>query len=80
MLEQNIKVDQKTELNTFRHTFSHYHFDITPLLIEVSQQDVSQVMEDSASLWYNLQHPQKIGLAAATKKILSAVNKTLIKD
>jgi A/G-specific adenine glycosylase len=75
--EQNITDYKLTELNGFRHTFSHFHFDISPLLIEVNSQDVSQVMEDSGSLWYNLQHPQKIGLAAATKKILSAVNKTL---
>jgi A/G-specific adenine glycosylase len=74
---KNIKNYKQTELNGFRHTFSHFHFDITPLLIEVNLQDVSQVMEDSGSLWYNLQHPQKIGLAAATKKILSSVNKKL---
>ncbi|WP_022940888.1 A/G-specific adenine glycosylase [Psychromonas hadalis] len=75
--EQGIKDYQQTELNSFRHTFSHFHFDITPLLIEINQLDVSQVMEDSGSLWYNLQHPQKIGLAAATKKILTAVHKKL---
>ncbi|PKF61823.1 A/G-specific adenine glycosylase [Psychromonas sp. psych-6C06] len=68
---------QKSELNTFRHTFSHFHFDITPLLIEVEHYNPSQVMEDCGSLWYNLQHPQKIGLAAATKKILNVVNKKL---
>ncbi|MCP5077019.1 MAG: A/G-specific adenine glycosylase [Psychromonas sp.] len=79
-LQENIKRCTKKELNTFRHTFSHYHFDITPLLVEVNQQDISQVMEDSGALWYNLQHPQKIGLAAATKKILTTVNKTLFKD
>jgi len=77
LAKQNLQNYQQTELNTFRHTFSHYHFDITPLLIEVKKFDSSQVMEDSGTLWYNLQHPQKIGLAAATKKILSTVNKKL---
>ncbi|WP_413700372.1 A/G-specific adenine glycosylase [Psychromonas sp. KJ10-10] len=77
----NITDYKAEELNTFRHTFSHFHFDITPLLIEVKQQQPSQVMEDSGSLWYNVQHPQKIGLAATTKKILNAVSKkTLIKE
>jgi len=76
-LQENMEGYKKTELNTFRHTFSHYHFDITPLLVEVNQQDASLVMEDSGALWYNLQYPQKIGLAAATKKILSTVNKKL---
>ena len=75
--ENNIENYQQTDLTPFRHTFSHFHFDITPILIEVNQYDDSQVMEDSGSLWYNLQYPQKIGLAAATKKIFNAVNKKL---
>jgi len=77
MAKHHIQPKKQTELPTFRHTFSHYHFDITALLIEVDHAGDIQVMEDSASLWYNLQHPQKIGLAAATKKILSTVNKRI---
>lgn len=75
--QQGIKPKQQSELATFRHTFSHFHFDITPLLVEVDHVDSLQVMEESGSLWYNLQYPQKIGLAAATKKILNVVNKRL---
>jgi len=41
---------------------------------------MQQVMEQSGQLWYNLQQPQKIGLAAATKKILSSVNKVINKE
>ncbi|MGB5445468.1 MAG: A/G-specific adenine glycosylase [Psychromonas sp.] len=74
--EQGIKQFDKTLLPAFRHTFSHFHFDITPLLIDVQIIETKQVMEENDALWYNLQHPQKIGLAAATKKIITAVNKT----
>ncbi len=74
---QGIEQFNKTLLPAFRHTFSHFHFDITPLLIDVSVIETKQVMEESGSFWYNLQHPQKIGLAAATKKIINAVNKNL---
>jgi A/G-specific adenine glycosylase len=77
---QGIDDFKDTLLPTFRHTFSHFHFDITPMLIQVDNLAAQQVMEDSSSLWYNLQHPQKIGLAAATKKILNAVNKTFNKE
>lgn len=78
--EQQIPTDQQTQLPTFRHTFSHFHFDISALLIEINHHERPQVMEDSGSLWYNLQCPQKIGLAAATKKILNTVNKKLNKN
>jgi len=37
-------------------------------------------MEESDALWYNLDHPQKIGLAAATTKIITSVNKNLEKE
>ncbi len=60
----------------FRHTFSHFHLDIQPIVIELeSTQDLtefeSSVMEQNQSLWYNIHHPAKVGLAAATKRILS---------
>ncbi|MCG6201733.1 A/G-specific adenine glycosylase [Psychromonas antarctica] len=66
---------QQTLLPMFRHTFSHFHFDISPVLIEVEHFGNVQGVEESNTLWYDLQHPQKIGLAAATKKILSTVDK-----
>jgi len=34
----------------------------------------NRVMEDKPSLWYNLKHPDKVGLAAATLKILNQLN------
>lgn len=70
---QGITNYQVTLLAQFRHTFSHFHFDITPLLIETEQIDPQQVMEDPHTLCYNLQTPQKVGLAAATTKILKQV-------
>jgi len=75
-----IRTYQTTELVTFRHTFSHYHFDISPLLVEFSTQENEQIMAQKEALWYNLAQPQKIGLAAATKKILNTVNKMIEKE
>lgn len=71
--QQGIENYQETALTEFRHTFSHFHFDISALLIETDQIEYQQVMEDPRSLCYNLQTPQKVGLAAATKKILQKV-------
>jgi len=77
---QGIENFNTTLLPAFRHTFSHFHFDITPMVIDVQIIETKQVMEESGSLWYNIQYPQKIGLAAATKKIISAVNNKLMKE
>ena len=71
---------QQTLLPKFRHTFSHFHFDIEPVLVEVEQLQSRQVMEESGVLWYNLEYPQKVGLAAATKKILASVSKIKEKE
>jgi A/G-specific adenine glycosylase len=69
---------KQTLLPMFRHTFSHYHFDISPILIEVDRFEPKQIMEQTGLLWYNLAAPAKVGLAAATKKIFTTVSK--IKD
>ncbi len=34
-ISKNIEYTKLTEMNEFRHTFSHYHLDITPILIEI---------------------------------------------
>lgn len=54
----------------YRHTFSHYHLDINPVLVTLKQQP-NMVMEDSHQLWYNVKQPQAIGLAAPIKKLLA---------
>ena len=63
------EISRQTQLIAFRHTFSHYHLDITPILVEVSKQP-HVVMEGSKGLWYNLSQPEEIGLAAPVKQLL----------
>lgn len=66
-----IKADSASALSPVRHTFSHFHLDITPVHIELRDKDLTNsVMEQPATLWYNLRQPQKIGLAAPVKKLL----------
>ncbi|MCL1141527.1 A/G-specific adenine glycosylase [Shewanella gaetbuli] len=66
------------ELAGFRHTFSHFHLDIQPIVVTASSDNLTnlttnnnQVMEQTPPLWYNIKHPAKVGLAAATEKILA---------
>ncbi len=62
---------QKT-LISFRHTFSHYHLDITPLLIHLTKQP-HLIMEGVNGLWYNLSQPEKVGLAAPVKQLIQSL-------
>lgn len=68
--EQHIE-EQKT-LISFRHTFSHYHLDITPVLIKLSKQP-DLIMEGTNGLWYNLSQPEEVGLAAPVKQLLESL-------
>ncbi len=54
--------------NTYRHTFSHYHLDITPVLIQLAK--TPRAIGESATHWYNPHQPDALGLAAPVKKLL----------
>jgi A/G-specific adenine glycosylase len=60
--------------SSFRHTFSHYHLDITPVVIEIHAAPQT-VMEASRHLWYNLRQPPQIGLAAPVASLLEKLAK-----
>ena len=53
----------------FRHTFSHYHLDIQPLQLTLPGNPES-VMEADQQLWYNVDQPPQIGLAAPVATLL----------
>ena len=53
----------------FRHTFSHYHLHITPVLIQLSQRPAN--IGERALHWYNPQQPSNLGLAAPVKELLA---------
>lgn len=61
---------QKIKLGEiFRHTFSHFHLDILPAQIFIQSPKI-KIMESDQQTWYNLEHPQKIGLPAPIKKLI----------
>jgi A/G-specific adenine glycosylase len=67
------------ELTPFRHTFSHFHLDISPIIIdctqlqaEVRSQIINQeISEPRKQKWYDLYSEANVGLAASTKKLIS---------
>lgn len=80
LITKGLTVSEEEVLPGFRHTFSHFHLDISPILVSAEGFSDNQIMEDKPSLWYNLPHPPKVGLAAATERILASLNSVLIKE
>jgi len=66
-----IEQGELTALAPLRHTFSHFHLDITPYHLKLARLPDNIVMESQQALWYNLAHPQQVGLAAVTQSLLN---------
>jgi len=67
--------DSAQQWKVLRHTFSHFHLDITPVLVPLDRQHVS-IMENERWHWYDLQDPAELGLAAPVKKLLELLRDT----
>jgi len=67
-LGKNLENSQK--LGIMRHTFTHYHLDITPLQFSLDEAD-SKTIKLTNSLWYNIVSPQTIGLAAPVVRLVT---------
>ena len=63
-------VSESATLMPFRHTFTHFHLDITPVHVE-SQSTVSHVAENDQRLWYHPETTKDIGLTGPVTKILN---------
>lgn len=57
------------QLNGFRHTFSHFHLEIIPVLVQVNPVK-SKLLSESSVMWYE---DQEVGLPQPIKRILNEV-------
>jgi len=62
-----------------RHTFSHFHLDITPCCIRM-QNPMLSVMEAGNGLWYNTRHPEALGFAAPVTRLLARLAETELRS
>lgn len=62
------------DLPAFRHTFTHFHLDITPVHVTCSKTG-DNVGEPSA-MWYSLETPQSVGLTRPVTKIIDTLTKS----
>ncbi|WP_301098813.1 A/G-specific adenine glycosylase [Otariodibacter sp.] len=74
-LVKNMQISQ--HLIAFRHTFSHFHLDIYPILFKADMNKLqenrgiySTSVSSNREYWYDLRQPSKIGLATPVKRIL----------
>ena len=72
LAKRHIKADTLTQLNAFRHTFSHFHLDIVPMWLSVSS--LPSCVEEESALWYNLAQPPSVGLAAPVERLLQQLH------
>lgn len=57
----------------WRHTFSHYHLQIHPVLAKLHKHPQT-VMESQSDIWYNVNNPAAVGLAAPVKTLLEQLS------
>jgi len=73
------KIDDETQINELtietlqtlpmlKHTFSHFHLEITPVLARIKH--AQDVVAETHSIWYKSQSDTALGLAAPVKKLL----------
>jgi A/G-specific adenine glycosylase len=68
-LDDSISIESSSKWPAIRHTFSHFHLDITPVH-ETITTPKNTVMDSNRWLWYPLDQPLEVGLAAPVKKLL----------
>ncbi|MDN3652606.1 A/G-specific adenine glycosylase [Thalassotalea ponticola] len=71
LTELGLQASSEQQLDTFRHTFSHFHLDITPLIVDVTPlANTANINENNRQLWYHLSQPMNVGLSAPAKVLL----------
>lgn len=68
------RVNQVVEAETFRHTFSHYHLDISPSYVELTTAP-NQLEDGERTLWYDTHSQQPpVGLSKPAATLLKQVS------
>ncbi|QOL26844.1 A/G-specific adenine glycosylase [Thalassotalea sp. LPB0316] len=73
LAKMNLVEQERQTFEAFRHTFSHFHLDITAIVIECEQHSATQINEKSAQQWYDIAQQNSVGLAASTVTIISKI-------
>ena len=74
-----LKVLSNEDCDPFRHTFSHYHLDITPCRVQV-QQNATCLKDIGEIIWCQSEDAQQRALAAPVARIISQHVQNLTPD
>jgi A/G-specific adenine glycosylase len=69
------QISQLKRWPKLRHSFSHFHLDISPVLAQVNKISAS-AMEPHPTVWYNIHQSEARGLAAPVKRLLAMLSET----
>ena len=72
----NCSVKSLESLELFRHTFSHFHLDITPVIIRSTVKS-QKIMDSQALIWYKFSNSLPGGVAAPVNKLLKVLEVSL---
>jgi len=67
------KIKATQTLPVVRHTFSHFHLDITPVILIV-QRWPTQIKEGEQYCWVDAAKPIELGMAAPVKQLLTELS------
>ncbi|TQV77659.1 A/G-specific adenine glycosylase [Exilibacterium tricleocarpae] len=67
--DHDLMLAERETWDSYRHTFSHFHLDITPVLLQLNREP-DRIMAAGRSVWYNVRRPEALGLAAPVKRLL----------
>ncbi len=76
---RGLEVAGAETLPVVRHSFSHFHLDITPHCLGL-KNPVFSVMEAGQGLWYKLQGADAVGLAAPVQRLLARLQEQIQED
>jgi A/G-specific adenine glycosylase len=67
-------VEERDSLLPRRHSFTHFHLDITPVRVAV-KNPAKGLMDAGSRVWYKLSQPDDRGLAAPVSRILREIGR-----
>ena len=76
--EMGLSVTLLEEWPVVRHTFSHFHLDITPVLVQADLCNEGicneDIRESGNRLWHSARCPDELGFAAPVEKLLQRLS------
>ncbi len=63
-----------------RHSFSHFHLEITPWLVQLGENRARTVLEAQPTVWYNTRTENVRGLAAPVQRLLQRLQQQAAGD